>query len=202
MIVMPKKEEKKKLPMMWIAIGVIVLIIIILIAWYVGTYNALINVDQDVKRKWADVEVQYQRRIDLIPNLVNTVKGYMVFEQNVLTRVTELRTQWMAATTSEQRVETANQIESALKTIFATSENYPDLKANTQFTALMDELAGTENRVAVARTNYNEAVKNYNNLVKFIPSNIIAGMMGLKEKTMFEAITPGAQNAPSVNLTI
>jgi LemA protein len=107
----------------------------------------------------------------------------------------------MSATTAEDRVNVANQIEAALKTIIATSENYPDLKADKTVTALMDELAGTENRVAVARVNYNDAVRSYNNLVKFIPSNIIAGWMGMKEKTPFQATTPGAGEAPTVNIT-
>jgi LemA protein len=199
---MPRKEEVKKtgIPKKWIVVGAVVLVIIILIAWFIGTYNGLIAADQSIKKTWADVETQYQRRIDLIPNLVNTVKGYMTFEQATLTKLTELRTQWMTATTTEQKVQTANQIEAALKTIFATSENYPDLKAIETYTALMDELAGTENRISVARMNYNDAVRNYNNMVKFIPSNIVAGWMGFSEKTMFEATTPGAEAAPVVNL--
>jgi LemA protein len=171
------------------------------LSWFVGTYNALIAADQNVKKTWADVETQYQRRIDLIPNLVNSVKGYMTYEQNILTKITELRSQWMTATTAEKRVNVANELEAALKTIIATSENYPDLKADKTVTALMDELAGTENRISVARINYNDAVRNYNNLVRFIPSNIIAGWMGMKEKTMFQATTPGAGEAPEVNLT-
>ncbi|MFH0832183.1 MAG: LemA family protein [Candidatus Aenigmatarchaeota archaeon] len=185
----------------WLYIGAIVAILFILLMWYVGTYNALISADQNVKTAWGNVEVQYQRRVDLIPNLVNSVKGYMAFEKEVLTKVTSLRSQWMTATAPEERVATANEIEAALKTIFATYENYPELKADKTVTALMDELAGTENRVAVSRTNYNDAVRNYNNLVKFIPSNIVAGWMGMVEKTMFEAITPGAETAPVVNIT-
>jgi LemA protein len=178
----------------------IIVIIVIVVLWFVGTYNALIAADQNIKNAWANVETQYQRRVDLIPNLVNSVKGYMTYEQNLLTQITALRSQWMAATTTEQKVEKTNQIEAALKTIFASFENYPALKADTTVTGLMDELAGTENRISVARTNFNEAVKNYNNLVKFIPSNIVAGWMGYIEKTMFEAIT-GAEKVPIVNLT-
>lgn len=203
---MPKTQTKptqpeKKFPMKWIGIGIIVLLIIILIAWFVGTYNALISADQNVKKNWADVETQYQRRIDLIPNLVNTVTGYMQFEKTTLTQLTSLRTQWMSSTTPEARVDTANKIEAALKTIFATYENYPDLKSDKTVTALMDELSGTENRISVARINYNDAIRNYNNLVKFIPSNVIARWMGFTEKTPFAATTPGASEAPVVSIT-
>lgn len=190
----------KKFPKKWIYIGAFALIILILLMWYVGTYNALIAADQNVKKSWSDVETQYQRRVDLIPNLVNSVKGYMVYEKNLLTQITDLRTQWMSATVAEDRVNVANKIEAALKSILAFSENYPDLKADKTVTALMDELTGTENRVAVARINYNDAVRNYNNLVKFIPSNIVANWMGMKEKTMFESVT-GAETAPTVNIT-
>ena len=196
------KEQKKGISRKWIFIGTIAAVIVILILWYVGTYNSLINADQEVKRSWADVETQYQRRIDLIPNLVNTVRGYAGFEQNVLTQVTELRTQWMREPAAEQRIQTANQFESALKTIFAVAENYPQLKADSTYIALMDELSGTENRISVSRMKYNEAVKNYNNKVKFIPSNIMAGWMGMTERTLFEATTPGAQNALVVDVTI
>ncbi|MCX6819330.1 MAG: LemA family protein [Candidatus Aenigmarchaeota archaeon] len=191
---------KSGIPKKWIYLGIIVIVILILLSWFVGTYNSLIAADQNVKKTWADVETQYQRRIDLIPNLVNSVKGYMTFEQNLLTKITDLRTQWMVTTATEERVKVANELESVLKTIIAVSENYPDLKADKTVTALMDELAGTENRVAVARINYNDAVRSYNNLVKFIPSNIVAGWMGMTEKTMFQA-TPGAEEAPKVNLT-
>ncbi len=191
---------KSGIPKKWIYLGIIVIVILILLSWFVGTYNSLISADQNVKKTWADVETQYQRRIDLIPNLVNSVKGYMTFEQNLLTKITDLRTQWMVTTATEERVKVANELESVLKTIIAVSENYPDLKADKTVTALMDELAGTENRVAVARINYNDAVRSYNNLVKFIPSNIVAGWMGMTEKTMFQA-TLGAEEAPKVNLT-
>jgi LemA protein len=193
--------EKKGFPRKWIAVGVVTLVIIILIAWIVGSYNSIIATDQEVTRSWADVETQYQRRIDLIPNLVNTVKGYAGFEQKVLTQVTELRTRWMAQTAPEERVQTANQFESALKTIFAVAENYPQLQADKTYIALMDELAGTENRISVARMKYNDAIKNYNLRVKFFPSNIVAGWMGMTEKTPFESVQ-GAENVPVVNVTV
>jgi len=192
---------KKKFPRKWIAVGIVVLVIIIIIAWFIGTYNALIAADQNVKKAWGDVQTQYQRRIDLIPNLVNSVRGYMTYEQNLLTEVTALRSQWMSATTTEQKVTLSNQLESTLKTLFASFENYPALKTDLTVTALMDELAGTENRISVARITYNDAVRNYNNLVKYIPSNIIAKWMGYTEKSMFEAVS-SAEIPPVVNITI
>jgi len=203
---MPKKvvkvEPAKKFPTKWIATGIVVLVVLILVAWFVGTYNAIIAADQNVIKVWADVETNYQRRIDLIPRLVNTTKGYMQFEQGTLTKITELRSQWMATSTEEQRVAVANQLEAALRSIILTYENYPELKSNTVVTGLMDELSGTENRIAVARINYNDAVRNYNNIVKFIPSNVIAGWMGMKERTPFNATTPGAEEAPGVDLNV
>lgn len=193
-------NNKNELPITMISLGAIGLIAIIMILWFVGTYNSLINADQNVNKAWGDVQTQYQRRIDLIPNLVNSVKGYMQYERGLLENITALRTQWMSATTTEEKVQTANQLESALKTIFAVREAYPEIKADSTVTALMDELAGTENRISVARMNYNEAIMNYNNLVKFIPSNIVAGFMGYKEKAMFSAVS-GAETAPVVNIT-
>lgn len=187
----------------WILIAIPLVLVVIILAWFIGTYNALISADQDVKQQWADVQVQYQRRIDLIPNLVNSVKGYMQYERGLLDNITALRTQWMTAQAAgniDQQVQVSNQIESALRTIIATYEAYPLIKADTTVTTLMDELAGTENRISVARMNYNEAVINYNKLVKFIPSSFVAGLMGYAEKTPFEAVS-GAEIPPVVNLT-
>lgn len=187
----------------WILIAIPLVLLVIIMAWFVGTYNALISADQNVKQQWAEVQVNYQRRFDLIPNLVNVLKGYTQYERGLLESVTALRSQWMSAQQSGdigQQMSAANQLESALKTIFAVREAYPEIKANTQFTALSDELAGTENRVAVSRIKYNEAVADYNRLVKFIPSSIVAGFMGYSEMGMFEAVS-GAETAPVVNLS-
>ena len=197
---MPKKKAKEGFPPGMIAIAAVAVVAVLLVLWFIGTYNSLIGADQNVKNAWANVETQYQRRIDLIPNLVNSVKGYMQFEKSVLTSITALRSQWMSAQTAEEKVGVANQLESALKTIMLTYEAYPNIKADTTVTALMDELAGTENRIAVARMNYNEAILGYNNLVKFIPSNFVAGFMGYLEKTMFAAVA-GAETAPVVNIS-
>ncbi len=182
-------------------IGVIVVLAIILLTIW-SSYNSLVSAEQGVQEAWGNIEAQYQRRIDLIPNLVSTVESYAGFERSVLTDLTNLRTQWLSNKDIDSRVRTANQFESALKTIFAVAEGYPDLKASTNFLALQDELAGTENRVAVSRTRYNEAVRQLNSLTKFFPSNIIAVWFGFKETTYFEALTAGAEIAPVVDIDV
>jgi LemA protein len=182
-------------------IGVIVVLAIILLTIW-SSYNSLVSAEQGVQEAWGNIEAQYQRRIDLIPNLVRTVESYAGFERNVLSDLTNLRTQWLANPNIENRVQTANQFESALKTIFAVAENYPDLKASQNFIALQDELAGTENRVALERTRYNGAVRQLNSLTKFFPSNIIAGWFGFKEVEYFEALTTGAETAPVVDINV
>jgi len=198
----PKRKLEFPVPKKWIYIGVTVLVLLILIGWIIGTYNALIRSDENVKKVWADVETQYQRRVDLIPNLVNAVKGYMQFEQSTLTKITELRSQWQSAQNIEDRVAVGNQLEAVLRSIILTYENYPVLKADTTVVGLMDELTGTENRIAIARNSYNEAVRQFNILVKSVPSNIIASWFGFREKTPFQTITSGAEIAPVVNLTV
>ena len=189
---MAKKKNAKKI---WIGLGVLALLIILFI---VGTYNSLVRLDNTVDNKWADVETQYQRRVDLIPNLVNTVKGYAAHEKDLFTEITKLRSQWASARGNVQRqIQTANQIDSASSRLLLVAENYPDLKASTNFLALQDELAGTENRIAVARQRYNEAVKNLNIKTETFPSNMVANMFGFDEREYFEAIE-GAEVAPTV----
>lgn len=189
-------------PRKWIAAGFAGLVFLILIAIVWGSYNGLISSDQEIKSQWGKVESAYQRRIDLIPNLVSTVQSYAQFEKDTLTQVTELRSQWQAASTLEKRVETTNQLESALSKLLLISENYPDLKANQNFLALQDELAGTENRIKVERDRFNDAVAKYNILTKGFPSNIIAGWFGFKEVSYFKATTPGAEVAPKVAIEV
>src|SRR3989344_2280658 len=159
-------DKKQALPVKWIALGVIVLIILILVGFVWGSYNNLVRLNQGVDNAFANVQADYQRRFDLIPNLVSTVESYAGFERSTLTKVTELRTQWQTAATTEQKVATANEFEAALRTIIATSENYPDLKASQNFIALQDSLEGTENRIAVARHRYNDAIREYNTATK------------------------------------
>jgi LemA protein len=144
------------------------------------------------------VETQYQRRVDLIPNLVNTVKGAANFEQETLTEITRLRSQWQTSGTVNERVQTANQIESVLSRLLLVAENYPQLTATKNFQSLQDELANTENKVAVERGRYNDAIRNFNARIKTFPSNIVAKNLGYTDRTYFES-AEGAENAPEVN---
>lgn len=185
----------------WIAIGVIVLIILILVGIVWGSYNSLVAKNQNVDKTWADVETQYQRRVDLIPNLVNVVQSYAKFEQETYSKITQLRSQWQTAKTNEEQVKTTNEFESAISKLLLISENYPQLKADTQFTSLQDNLAETENMVSVARTRYNDAVRSYNTAVQVFPSNVIAGWYGFSERTYFSA-NPGAEEAPKVDIKV
>lgn len=188
-----------------IAVGAIVVVLLILVSIVWGSYNSLVSKDEGVKKFWGDVQVQYQRRVDLIPNLVNVVESYAGFEKSVITEVTKLRTDWQREAKNpdlEARVEAANKLESALSKLIFTAENYPDLKASQNFLSLQDSLAETENMVSTARTRFNEAVREYNTVVRSFPSNIIAGWFGFGQKTPFEAITAGAENAPKVDINI
>lgn len=176
----------KKLPRWALIVG----ILIILVLWYTFTYNRLISLSGSVDGAWAQVETQYQRRIDLIPNLVNTVKGYAKHEEGLFTKITELRSQWQSARNTGDRgqeIGTIQSMESALSRLLVVVENYPELKANQNFLALQDELAGTENRIAVERQRYNDAVKKYNIAIKRIPTNIVANLADFEGKQFFEA---------------
>ena len=160
-------------------------------------YNTLQSQDEQIKAAWSEVVNQYQRRADLVPNLVNTVKGYAKHESGVFEEVTRLRSQWGEAKTQSDKVAAANQIEGALSKLLLVSENYPELKANQNFIALQDELTGTENRISVERRRYNEIVKQLNANIRRFPMNIVAGMMGLQKRDYFEA-EQGAAAAPKV----
>jgi len=194
---MAAKTSNKK----WIGIGIVVVIVLVLIGIVWGSFNSLVGLSQNVDRSWADVETQYQRRIDLIPNLVNTVQSYATYEQATLTKITELRSQWQATLSAEDRVKTANEVESAISKLLLIAENYPELKASANFVSLQDSLAETENMVSVARTRYNAAVRDYNSVVLYFPSNIVAGMFNFDMRSYFEA-KPGAENVPVVNITV
>ncbi len=198
---MAKEKPKTGFPKKWIGIGIIVLIILILAGTVWGSYNNLVRLNQGVDKTWADVETQYQRRFDLIPNLVEVTQKYATYEKQTLTEITSLRSQWQTQTPT-QLEQSDNQFQTALRSILAISENYPVLKADTQFTSLQDNLAETENMVAVARTRYNGAVKDYNSAVQVFPSNVIAGWFGFKERTYFAATASGADKAPKVNITL
>jgi len=180
----------------------ILAVIVILGIWFFSSYNGLVKREVTVDKAWSDIEVQYQRRFDLIPNLVNTVKGYAEFEERVITEVTEARSEWQEAVARQdtsEAVNAANRLEGGLSRLIAVAENYPDLKASQTYLSLMDELAGTENRVAVARTRYNEAATDYNYAIRRIPTSIVAGMFGFEKKTLFEA-KQGAEEVPVVKV--
>ena len=195
---------KKKILVTLIAIvaafvGLGVLIGIIAIPYSISSYNGLLKSQANVEESWSNVEVYMQRRADLIPNLVNTVKGYTDYEQGTLTAVTEARNAFAKANSVNEQVEASNQLESALDIwVNAVTESYPELKANEQFTALTDELSGSENRIATARKDYNSSAKEYNVEIKKFPKVIIANLFGFESFEYFEA-QAGAEKAPQVN---
>jgi len=176
-------------------------IVIVLALWIFSAYNNLITADENMENAWRQVETQYQRRIDLIPNLVSTVRGEANFEQETLVAVTDARTQWLNASSGDNRdgqIASAEQLDSALSRLLVTVEAYPQLRATQAFQDLMTEIAGTENRVAVARRDYNEEVRTYNLIVRRFPGNIFAGIFGFTSESGFQS-EPGAEEAPEVN---
>ena len=168
---------------MWILI--VVAIIVLLILWVILAYNGLVRKKLKVENSWSQIDVQLQRRFDLIPNLVNVVKGYMQYEEEVLTKVTELRNAWAGAKTNGEKIELDNQLSGALKTIMAVSENYPDLKASEQFSSLQEELRNTENKISYSRQFYNDSVTMYNSSLMSFPTNIIGNAFGFKPQTLY-----------------
>ena len=165
---------------------IIIAIIVLLVVLVVAIYNGLVSSRLKVKNAWSQIDVQLQRRFDLIPNLVESVKGYMEHEKNVLSKVTELRTSWSNATSISEKADIDNQLSNTLKTIMAISENYPDLKANQNFSELQEELRATENKISFSRQFYNDSVTTYNTKLEVFPSNIIASIFGFKPETLFE----------------
>ncbi len=180
-----------------VIIGVIALVVG---GWLVKGYNGVIRMDEAVKAQWAQVENQLQRRNDLIPNLVETVKGYAQHEEGVYKDIADARAQMMAAKSPEETIAAANRQTTALGRLFAIAENYPNLKANEQFNRLMDELSGTENRLAVERMRYNERVQEYDAARRRFPANITARLFGFKEYPYFQA-PPEAKQVPKVNFS-
>jgi LemA protein len=192
----------------WIIIGVIVLLVVILFSSIRGTYNGLVKAEEKVNKSWADVEGAYQRRTDLIPNLVSTVKGYANFEQETLIKVIEQRASAtkptinidpakLDANTLAQFQKTQDELGSALGRLLVTVEKYPDLKANQNFLQLQAQLEGTENRINVERRNFNGLVNEFNSTLRSFPTNILGGMFGFEKKPYFTA-QAGAENAPKV----
>lgn len=191
---------KKKSSIIWIVI------LALLVFWGVGIYNNIVNQEEDVTKAWANVENQYQRRADLIPNLVNTVKGYAAHEQETLQAVVEARAKATSISIDAESMtmeqlkefqEAQNQVTGALGRLIAVSESYPDLKANQNFLELQSQLEGTENRIAVERKNFNDTVKKYNAYIRRFPQTLFANIFGFDKKPYFEA-EEGTQKAPTV----
>lgn len=178
-------------------LGVLGLIVVLGVVAVVGYYNGLVTKTQNIDGQWAQVETQYQRRFDLIPNLVNTVKGLFAQEQTVFGEIAEARTRYAGATTVDEKAAAAGRVESALARLLVVVENYPEIKSDAAVVGLMDELAGTENRVSVERRRFNDLVKDYSTTIKRFPGNMIAPMFGFSERAYFEA-AEGAEAAPTV----
>ena len=179
-------------------IAAILIIVIVVPYFYLkGTYNSLVILDESVKAAWAQVENQLQRRYDLIPNYVETVKGYAAHEKELFVKVTEARSRVAGAKSIPDKIQANNSLAGALSRLLVVVERYPDLKANTNFIRLQDELAGTENRIAVERRRYNETVKVYNIRIRRFPTNLLAGMFGFERAAFFE-VPKERQEAPKV----
>ena len=178
----------------WIILAIVVVIAIVLIV----IYNQLVTLRQRVQNAWSQIDVQLQRRFDLIPNLVETVKGYMTHEQETLTKVTDLRSAWADAKTVEQKAELESQLTDTLKTIMAVAENYPNLKADQSFNNLQTELSDTENKISYSRQFYNDTVTMYNTKLETFPSNLVASMFGFKASTLFNVDNDEAKKAVKV----
>jgi len=183
-----------------ILIIILVLVVILLFA-FIGIYNGLIRGRNAVKNAWAQIDVQLKRRFDLIPNLVETVKGYMKHERETLEAITRARTaaQQVAAAGVGERAKAEGELGFALSRLFAVAEAYPDLKANQNFLALQEELTSTENKISFSRQYYNDAVMKYNNQIQTFPSNLIAGMAGFKTSEFFETTVAAEREAPKVS---
>jgi len=170
----------------WIVVGVIVVLLFVGVMWYGGTYNSIVKLDTEVEAKWAQIDNLLLRRSDLVPDLVKVANKYAEYEKETITAISNARAAMVGAGSIEEKMEANNELSSAVSRLLAISESYPDLKANQQYVTLMDEMAGTENRIAVARKDYNEAVGDYNVKIKTFPTVLIANMLGAQEKTFFE----------------
>ncbi len=181
-----------------VGIGIVVAIIVVFGLMLMSSYNNFVNLEENVDQSYAQIENQLQRRLDLIPNLVSTVKGYAAHEKEVIASISDARARLAGANTPEEEATANAELSGALSRLLVVVENYPNLKADKQFTQLMDELAGTENRIAVSRKDYNDQVAIYNKKVKRFPGAIVAGITGFDEKEYFQA-DPKASEAPKVD---
>ena len=178
-------------------IGVVVLVAVVVGGTFVSKWNQLVTMDTDIKAKWAQVENQLQRRADLIPNLVETVKGFAAQEKSILESIANARAKMAGAGSVQDRIAASNELSSALSRLLVVVENYPQLKSDATFHRLMDELAGTENRLSVERKRYNDSVQVYNVAIRTFPDYLIASILGFKEQPFFE-VPAAARQAPQV----
>ena len=181
-----------------IGVGVFAAIVILVVAFFFEKYNTMVSLNEKIDSKYSDIDTYLQRRADLIPNLVNSVKGIMSHEQEAINKVTEARTKLVNASDITEKANADSELTKALNNFLVVVENYPDLKASANFTTLMDELSGSENRIATARKDYNDAVNEYNAFIKKIPNSIIANMFNFKEREYFKA-TENANEVPQVS---
>ncbi len=202
------ESAKKSLTRVCVAAGIILVVVFALYSFFAGNYNKMVTLEENVSSAWSQVENQYQRRLDLIPNLVSTVKGYASHEEEVFTQVTQARSRAGGIVNIDSSItdnpekmaefqKVQGELSSSLQRLLAVTENYPELKANENFLALQDELSGTENRISTERRRFNEAAKTYNTFIRKFPANIIANMNGFEKKAYFEADSSAAK-APSV----
>ena len=178
-------------------VGIIIGVIVLILIWFIATYNSLVVLRNKKDNEWAQIDVQLKRRADLIPNLVETVKGYAKHESETLEDVVKARNTYVTATTENDKVKASNELEGALTKLFALAESYPDLKANTNFISLQNDLKETEDKISYARQFYNDAVLTYNNKVTMVPSNIVASIANFKTGVFFEALEKDKE-APQV----
>lgn len=177
---------------------IIILVIVALVAiWGFSGYNGLVTLNEKVDGQWATVETQYQRRFDLIPNLVSSVQAILNQEQEVFTALAEARTRYSGANTPNARASAATEVESALGRLLVVVENYPQLLSSNNVRDLMTQLEGTENRISVERTRFNDLTRDYNTAIKRFPRNVLAGLFGFGERAYFESVS-GSENAPAV----
>ena len=173
---------------------VVLAIVVVIVLWVISSYNTLVRLRNRVRDQWAQIDVQLKRRFDLIPNLVETVKGYTKHESETLENVVKARNTYLSATTPEAQMEANGELTQAISKLFALAEAYPDLKANANFVKMQDDLKETEDKISYARQFYNDTVLKYNNKVEVIPTNIIAGMFGFKKEAFFEAAAAEREN--------
>ena len=180
---------------MWI----ILIVVLLFLFWLVSVYNGLIKARQKVNNAWSQIDVQLQRRFDLIPNLVETVKGYTKHEEKVFTDVAKLRTSWAGASSVKEKAELSNELSSALKTIMAVSESYPELKANENFLQMQEELQNTENKISYSRQFYNDTVTKYNTRLEVFPDTVIASMFHFEAAELFKVDSDEAKKNVKVS---